>query len=480
VPLIARGRVAGALTLAYTDSGRHYSRADVSLATELASHAAVAIENALLYREAQAQLKEKQQARVELDREHAFVRLLLEVTTAANEAPNLPEALRLTLDRVRAHTGWPVGHAWLVAANGALVSSAMWSTNDPQRFRTLRQVSESVRFLPGIGLPGHVLAIGQAVYVADLATDPTFLRSHFAPLDVRAAFAFPVRAGMEIVAVLEFFSARGVELDGEFLEVMEHVGTQLGRVVDRQRAADALQQAREHAEEALRTHDDVLRMLSHDLRNPLSTMSLAAGVLRNDGLDEQQRREQLDVLHRAIGHMRRLVEGLLDLKRVEAGHGISVEPKHVDVQSLLEDGCRLFQLEAEAKGIRIVRRDPPHETAVLADAERMLQVLWNLTGNAIKFTPAGGVVTLSAHPHTDAVLFSVTDTGPGISEENLPRLFDPYWQANRTARLGTGLGLPISKAIVEAHGGRIWVESVPGGGTTVHFTLPRPHNGLDP
>jgi signal transduction histidine kinase len=124
-------------------------------------------------------------------------------------------------------------------------------------------------------------------------------------------------------------------------------------------------------------------------------------------------------------------------------------------------------------GVEIVRELSEPLPGVQADTERILQVLWNLTGNAIKFTPKGGRVFVRAEEAGDEVLFSITDTGPGIAPEHIDRLFDPFWQDKRTARLGTGLGLPISRAIVEAHGGRIWAESTVGEGATFAFTLPR-------
>jgi signal transduction histidine kinase len=109
---------------------------------------------------------------------------------------------------------------------------------------------------------------------------------------------------------------------------------------------------------------------------------------------------------------------------------------------------------------------------VRADRHRVMQVLSNLIGNSLKFTPPGGRITVSAKPQDAQVLFTIADTGPGIPREHLSDIFSPYWQAKRTERMGAGLGLPIAKGIVEAHGGRIWVESEPGRGTQFYFTLP--------
>ncbi|HWW62151.1 MAG TPA: HAMP domain-containing sensor histidine kinase, partial [Thermoanaerobaculia bacterium] len=143
----------------------------------------------------------------------------------------------------------------------------------------------------------------------------------------------------------------------------------------------------------------------------------------------------------------------------------------LDVGKLLHETYELFKAQAAAGEVTLqvrVEDAPP----VYADHHRVLQVLSNLIGNSLKFTPAGGIVAVRAEPHREVVLFTVSDTGPGIPPENLGDIFNPYWQAKRAERFGAGLGLPIAKGIVEAHGGRIWVESTPGEGTRFYFTLP--------
>ena len=474
VPLNARGRTLGAISLAFTaDSGRRYGTNHLALAEELASRAALALDNARLYLDTQAELAKRRQAHEELDRKHAFLQLMLDITTAANEAPSFQAALRMALDHIRTHTRWPIGHVWVTREEEHLESSGLWSTDDPERFAGLIAATREIAVPPGIGLPGRVLAMRQAVGVTDVLDDAAFLRTRVvSDLGVRAAFSFPVLVGTEVVAVLEFFSSRPIEPDAEFLGVMSHVGIQLGRVAERERAEAAQQAARSAAEDALRMRDEVLRMAAHDLKNPIHTIKLASSLLDEVEPTDEQRRWQLGVIRRTTEHMERLVGGLLDLKRLEAGHGIPIEPRSTTVESLLEQSDSLFAAQARAKGVEIVREAPEEPTAVHADPDRALQVLWNLTGNAIKFTPVGGRVIVTAAERNGEVIFSVSDTGPGIDPEDGERLFDPFWQDKRTARLGTGLGLPISKAIVEAHGGSIWVESTPGEGATFHFTLP--------
>ena len=170
--------------------------------------------------------------------------------------------------------------------------------------------------------------------------------------------------------------------------------------------------------------------------------------------------------------MRRLIDDLLDVTRLEGGKRLPIEPAPVDVEALLSETHELFKAQEATSSITLQYRVADGVPPVYADHHRVLQVLSNLIGNALKFTPAGGVVSYTAEPRKGEVLFSVTDTGPGIPREHLGDIFNPFWQAKRTERLGAGLGLPIAKGIVESHGGKIWVESRESGGTKFYFTLP--------
>jgi signal transduction histidine kinase len=171
--------------------------------------------------------------------------------------------------------------------------------------------------------------------------------------------------------------------------------------------------------------------------------------------------------------MQRLIEDLLDVTRLEGGKQLPIDPAPLDVGSLFDETYELFKSQAATSEITLQSHVDEGVKFVHADRHRVLQVLSNLIGNAMKFTPAGGIVSYRAEPRdSKSVQITVSDSGPGIPKENLGDIFNPYWQAKRTARLGAGLGLPIAKGIVESHGGRIWVESEPGNGTKFFFTLP--------
>ena len=179
--------------------------------------------------------------------------------------------------------------------------------------------------------------------------------------------------------------------------------------------------------------------------------------------------------------MSRLIADLLDVTRLEGGKQLPIEPARVEVEALFREAYELFRAQAAASSITLQFDLGDQVPPVYADRDRVMQVLSNLIGNSMKFTPPGGMISLRAESKDKLVFFTVADNGPGIPKENQAEIFNPYWQAKRAERLGAGLGLPIAKGIVEAHGGSIWVESEPGNGTKFRFTLPAaPHGALPP
>lgn len=233
------------------------------------------------------------------------------------------------------------------------------------------------------------------------------------------------------------------------------------------------------AEAAVRSRDEVLAIVSHDLRNPLSSISLGAHLLASD-TSPAVRSSQAESIQRSVARMNRLINDLLDVARLEAGNTISIEPLEMDVAFMLHDLVDEFRQRATEQGVRLDCNVEGEIPPILADRDRVFQALANLVGNAIKFTPSGGKVTIHATNTDGAVAFSVSDTGLGIPEEDTERVFSPYWQAGGTARLGTGLGLPIARGIAEAHGGHVRLQSIPGEGATFTFELPVGRVALSP
>jgi signal transduction histidine kinase len=229
------------------------------------------------------------------------------------------------------------------------------------------------------------------------------------------------------------------------------------------------------AEQAARSREETVAVVSHDLKNPLATIQMAVSFLKDEIVPNDDahtlERKQLDVIHRSAARMHRLIHDLLDTAAIEAGH-LQLSRSPTSVYELLIDAIELLRPLAAANRVELCTDVPPGLPSVLVDGERVLQVFSNIGENAIKFTPAGGRVELRVAAHEGAVEFTICDDGPGIAPEDLPHLFDRYWQAKRAARVGTGLGLPIAKRIVEAHAGQIHATSELGLGSCFAFTLP--------
>jgi signal transduction histidine kinase len=238
------------------------------------------------------------------------------------------------------------------------------------------------------------------------------------------------------------------------------------------RAGSAQENARlfHDAQQATRARDQMLGVVAHDLRNPLSTIRLAAELLL-ELVPDATHRKHLATLHRSALRMNELIQDLMEVSRIESG-ALALATRPEKVAALLAEAGSMLGPLAQAHGLTLETAVDDGVATVLGDSRRLLQVISNLVGNAIKFTPEGGRIDLRAVAAGGEVRFAVADTGPGIPPEQLPHVFGRFWQANRGDRRGIGLGLSIARGIVEAHGGRIWVESDLGEGSTFYFTVP--------
>lgn len=227
----------------------------------------------------------------------------------------------------------------------------------------------------------------------------------------------------------------------------------------------------ETAARAVRARDDMLAAVSHDLRTPLNNLRLGASLLSDGAAPETAKVAQH--IERSVAHMTRLVNDLVDMVRIEGKKLDVAGVRDESVYSLLSTARQLVRPEAKAMGLSLAVEAPPRGLSVRADRHRALQVLSNLLGNAVKFTPRGGKITLRATADGDFVRFEVSDTGVGIPETERERIFSRFWRSDPRKRRGLGLGLYIAKGLVTAHGGRLWFESEAGAGSRFFFTLPR-------
>ncbi|HUF12345.1 MAG TPA: HAMP domain-containing sensor histidine kinase [Longimicrobiales bacterium] len=257
------------------------------------------------------------------------------------------------------------------------------------------------------------------------------------------------------------------------LIVIGVIGSRFGSivrtVVANQIAGERLAGLYRDARIAVEAREEVLHMVAHDLRNPLSTIGMSAAMLRDTEVESESGQKYLSIISRCSESMTRMIHDLLDVARMEAGR-LQVERRDVDATELLDRVVELMRPIAEAEQLRLHSEPRGAGLTINADPDRIQQVFSNLIGNAIKFTPPGGTITLRAQRAGERVRFSVLDTGPGIPPERIESLFEGFWQANAADRRGIGLGLAIARSIVEAHGERIGVENRPGGGSEFWFT----------
>jgi PAS domain S-box-containing protein len=530
----------------------------------------------------------------------ALVRLLQGVAVAANEAETVEDALAAALTQLRAYTGWPVGHAYLRDdATGELASTGLWQLAASESLDEFRAVSARMRFAPGVGILGGVLATGQPVWLEDASAHPEFLRAGAA--GVRAGFALPVLVGREVVAVLECYSAEPAPPNEALLATLPHVGMQLGRVVERVRAREALRRSearfagiislspdaiisvddaqritlfnraaeetfgytaaealgqpldlllpahfaarhremhvpaftrapeharrmgertevfgrrksgeefpadvsiskmfvdgrpsynavlrdvteRRRAEAALRARSEELArsnaeleqfayVASHDLQEPLRMVASYTQLLqrRYQGQLDAQADRYIRFAVDGAQRMQELILDLLALSRVGT-QGKPFAP--VDVNAVLRRVRHTLRGAAEDAGGAVTAEALP---VVRGDPGQLELLLQNLIANALKFRRPGVApsVHVSAERQGGEHHIAVRDNGIGLEPRFAEQIFVIFQRLHTRAEYaGTGIGLAICKKIVERHGGRIWVESTPGEGSTFHFTLP--------
>ncbi len=352
-------------------------------------------------------------------------------------------------------------------------SRAAVAHTDPEQDALLREVG---RLGPADLLPGHparrAVERGETTLVREIGPD-TLDRMIRSPahrrliekLHPRSLVAAPLTIEHRNVGALLLVSAGSGRRYGETdLELVQELARRASLAVD-----NALLYL--EAQRATRARDEVLAVVAHDLRNPLGTIHMASSYLLEQSMEEPARR-QLEIVHRSAARMNQMIQDLLDITRIEGGR-LALDLIDAPPAPLLHEAWQMLEPLARARNLALRLEAEPTLPRVRMDAARVLQVISNLVGNALKFTPAGGEVSIHAEALDDEVRVSVRDTGPGITPDRLPHVFGRFWQADPKDRRGIGMGLSIAQGLVEGHGGRIWVESTPGEGSTFRFTLRR-------
>ena len=517
----------------------------------------------------------------DLSLQHAVARILA-------ESASMDVALRRILQAICERLGWEHSAVWRVDAEaGVLRCAEVWETPS-SHFPEFEAISRGTTFRSGIGLPGRVWAIGEPAWIANVVEDSNFPRAPVAEREgLRAAFGFPLRMGTETLGVMEFFSREVRDPDPGLLKVMATLGSQIGQLMERQQAHEALEKSaaeisdlynnapcgyhsldpdgvfvrmndtelkwlgykreeivgtkrfvdlvtpegQKRFPEAFagfkrrgwvrdlefdvlrkdgtvlpviinsvavwdaagnylmsrstvfdntdrkaleRSKDEFISMVGHELRNPITTLRAGLSLLAGGKLGEltPKGKHLLEIAVEDTERLTRLVNDMVDIQRIKLGR-FALSRQSCDAALLVHQAADAVHPLAEKAGIRLEVAAEP--AAVWADPDRVVQTLTNLLANAIRFSPADTVVQVRAARQADEVLFQVVDQGCGIDKGKQEAIFERFRQVSASSARsqgGLGLGLAVCRGIVEQHGGKIWVESEPGKGSTFSFTLP--------
>ena len=391
-------------------------------------------------------------ARAEAEEANRSLRDLQAISKAALEGATLDESLTAVLRSMGATFGTDVAAVLLMEEDG----KTLWR----RASIGLEGIDDAGGSL-GSGAVGRIAATRSAMFFDDLdeveEVSPALRKA-----GIRSLLGAPMFARNRLVGVVHVASRVTRGFTHDELQLLQLVADRIGTIIDNATLY-------EQALSAIASRDAVMGFVSHDLRNPLNAILLSTCLLP---ADEPRFAKPVAIIKRSAERMVRMIDDLLDVGSIEAGH-LSIENRPEESRPLIAEVVEAVQPAASEKSVRLETRLPAHDIVVACDRARILHVLTNFLTNAIKFTPEGGSITVTvARADTEYARFSVEDTGCGIPEEDLPHVFDRYWQAKKTRRLGTGLGLAIAKGIAEAHGGTVSVKSRVGLGTTFSFTLP--------
>jgi PAS domain S-box-containing protein len=401
----------------------------------------------------------RKQSELYFEAQHEVTRVLAESGPGENAMPKVLEALAERM-------GWEVGEFWALDET-AHVLRRVESWHVPSiDVSALDRATENGSFERGAGIPGEVWARQAPVRIGNIVEGPHFLHSSAAvEQGLRAAVGLPIKSESRFLGVMVFFSREIKALDAELAELMSALSGQVGQYLERRRAE----------READRAKDEFFSLVSHEFRTPLTSIAGYTELLleQNSELNDAQRAQFLEVVQRNSKRLRRLVDDLLFISKVQAGK-FSLSPRELDLRDLVIECVEGVAPHAKDNGLELVI-EVDSIPQVVGDPDRLGQLLDNLLTNAVKYTPAGERVGVRLYSEGGTTVTEVTNTGVFIPEEERGRLFERFYRrsdASEREPAGVGLGLSIAESIARAHGGSIGVRSSRETGTMFRVELP--------
>lgn len=472
VPLRARGRTLGAITFVTAESRRHYNPADLSLVEDLAQRAALAIDNAQLYHEAQT----ARQVAEQTAQRNASLQSL---TAALSEALTPEQAAEVAVVQGLAALKASAGSIVLLTADEQMLEVVQALGYPPSMLNTWSRfpLTAAIPLADAVKTQQPILIESREVW----ANVYPHLASQYSNTPHNAWAAIPLMVEGRTVGGLGLSFNEARRFSEEDCAFMVALARQCAQAIARARAYAAEREARAEAEAANRAKDEFLATLSHELRTPLNSVLGWTQLLRTRQLDEAKKVQALETIDRNTKALATLIEDILDVSRIMTGK-LHLYAHPCQLQPIIEGAIESVRPTAEAKMIQLNCHLDASVGTVWGDANRLQQVVWNLLSNAVKFTPNQGQVTVRLLPGQGELAGSpyaeiqVSDTGKGIAPEFLPYVFDCFRQENSSSTRsysGLGLGLSIVRYLVEMHGGRVEVFSE-GDGLGATFTVRLP------
>jgi signal transduction histidine kinase/putative methionine-R-sulfoxide reductase with GAF domain len=467
IPMLRAGEPIGAITVTRAEAGP-FSDTQLALLQTFAEQAVIAIENARLFNELQARTGE-------LSRSVDKLTALGEVGRAVSSTLDLETVLTTIVSRAVQLAGLEAG-AIYEYDEPAEVFHLRATQNLPEEFL---EIARPLALPKGEGATGRLAVTREPVQIPDIAASGAYhgrLRDVLLHLDHRALLAVPLISEDRIVGGLVVNRREPGEFAPDVIDLLRTFATQSALAIQNAQLFREIEDKSRQLEAASRHKSEFLANMSHELRTPLNAVIGFSEVLlqRMFGELNAKQDEYLKDIYTSGQHLLSLINDILDLSKIEAGR-MELAPAPFHVPTALENAVTLVKERAGRHGIALQLDIDPRLGEIVGDERKVKQVLLNLLSNAVKFTPEGGRITLKAGRRDGAVEIAVTDTGIGIAPEDQAAIFEEFRQvgSDETRKQeGTGLGLTLAKKFVELHGGRIWVESELGRGSTFTFTLP--------